>query len=198
MNGNGISSLLPLPLFVKTPVNMSCSHSPPSAGSGFLSEDAQRAALGSPMVPTTWRAWSISTEVRSWPRNLQCHVGDCCYSRGPCKTQNNTSGHSPSGPSAFSGQKKDCHLPSTANTQPINAPFFPSYTIVIQLLLTHFTVLTSNLPAAATPDLIPPLSLSALTGLPFPSSVSAATALPHSLPWLTTPNPDKGHGKLHV
>lgn len=73
-------------------------------------------------------------------------------------------------------------------------PFLPSYTVVIPFLLTHFMVLTSNLSAAATPDLIPPLSLSGLTGLPFPSSVSAATALP----WLTTPNSDKGHVKIHV
>lgn len=108
----------------------------------------------------------------------------------------------PSGPSAFSGRKKDCHLLSTANTQPVNFfpvnRFLPSYTILIHFLLAHFTLLTLNLPAAAAPDLIPPLSLSALTGLPIPSSVSAATALPCSPPWLTTPNPDKGHGKIHI
>lgn len=53
MNGNRISCLLPLPLFVKTPVNASCSHGPLSAGSGFLSGDAQGTALGSLTVPAT-------------------------------------------------------------------------------------------------------------------------------------------------
>lgn len=125
MNGNRVSCLLPLPLLVKMPVNASCSHNPPSARSGFHSEDTQRTALVSLMVPTTWRARSTSTEVRSWPRKLQCHMGGCCHSRGPCKTESKTSGCCPSGPSAFCGRERDCHLLSMANTQPVNAPFFP-------------------------------------------------------------------------
>lgn len=157
MNGNSISCLpiLPLPFFVKTPANTTCSHGSPTTGSDFPSEHAQRMALVRLMVPTTWRAGSMS--YFNWSEELAkkppyCRGGHC-YARGPCKRESSTSSRPHSGPSSFSGNKErpspaQCGCP-TSN----KCSFLPSDTILIHFLLNRFIALVSNLSAAATPCL---------------------------------------------
>lgn len=127
-----------------------------------------------------------------------CHRGGCCYARGPCKRESNTSGCFLSSPSVFGSNQGRLSPARYGHPTSNKCPFLPSYTILIHFLPNRFIALMSNFLAAATLIPNPPLSLSGPTGLPFPSSASAATAMPLSLCWLTIPNQDKECKKIHV
>lgn len=155
MSRNSISclSILPLPFFVKTPSNTSCSHGSPTTGSDFPSERAQRMALVRLMVPTTWRAGSIG--YFNWSEELAKKTsilpGRSLLRQRSLQERRQHLQLPPSGPSAFRGNKGRLS-PARYGCPPGNkCSFLPSDTILIHFLLNRFIALTSNLSAAASP-----------------------------------------------